>query len=222
MKILIKTLSVALAVSIPFTCFCIGVNIVTRMPDVYQYEFKATDALKSFDFNKNNDEMGEFISDFMIGKEKQFQIIAGDEDRPQAVFSENEMLAAATARKYVNIIAIVGLFFSILTVVSIVVMKRYELDKEIRKKFNMGAIIYAGLLLTYLIGFFIMAKTGHYMCNMLSYTPMEEDVLPGIMTAGLTTRIYFSIAGVSTIVIAILGYIIYKLTAPKRIFSRNY
>ncbi|MBE6033218.1 MAG: DUF1461 domain-containing protein [Clostridiales bacterium] len=222
MKLLIKTLSIALAVTIPITSFCLGANIVTRMPDVYQYEFKATNLLKHFDFDKNNDEMGDFISDFMIGQIAEFQLVSGDEDRPQPVFSENEMTAAANARKYMNIVAALGILALAVMVGSFIMLKKYALDKEIRKDFKVGTIIYIGLIAVYLIGFFVAAKTGHSLSDMIGYVPDEKDVLPQIITEGLRTRLFLSAPVVSTIMMAIMGYVMFKITEPRRIFSRNY
>ncbi|QHI71912.1 DUF1461 domain-containing protein [Aminipila terrae] len=222
MRILIKTFSIALAVTIPITSFCLGANIVTRMPDVYQYEFKATDVLKNFDLNKNDDQMGEFISDFMTGKIAKLQIIKEDDDRPQSVFTKNEMLAAANARKYMNILAAIGIMALIFMVVSFIMLKKYEFDKEIRRQFKLGAIIYGCLIVAYVAGYFIAAKTGHSLGDLLGYIPHEDDLLPQIITDGLKRRLFYSTAVVSTIIMGILGYIIYKITEPKRIFSRNY
>lgn len=222
MRILIKTFFIALAVTIPLTSFCLGANIVTRMPDVYQYEFKATDALKNFDFNKNDDEMGEFISDFMVGKQAKFQLLIEDEEKPQPVFTENEMSAMGNARKYMNITAVFGFISLVLMVVSFIILKRYEFDKEIRKQFKLGAIIFACLIVGYLVSFYVAAKTGHSLLDMLGYVPDEEDLLPQIMTEGLQKRLYYFTAIISTVTMGIIGYIMFKITEPKRIFSRSY
>lgn len=222
MKILIRALSVALLVSIPLSAFCLGTNIVTRMPDVYQYEFKATDALKHFDLNKDNDEMGKFISDFMLGKEKEFQLMVGDEDRPQQAFNNNEIAAVERARMYINILAVIGVLAVLLVIAGLIVLKKYELDGEIRKDLKFGIMIYVALMAVYLVGFYVAVKTGHSVMDMLLYAPEEKDLLPGIVTEGLTKRIYLSAAGVSTIIMAILGYGVHKLTEPRRMFSRNY
>lgn len=222
MKILIKTLFIALAVTIPATSFCLGANIVTRMPDVYQYEFKATEALKNVDLNKNDDEMGEFISDFMFGKQAQFQLLIEDEDKPQSIFTENEMSAMANARKYMNIVAALGFVACVFMVVSFIMLKKYEFNREIRKQYKLGAIIYVCLIVGYLVGFYVAAKTGHSLLDMLAYVPDEEDLLPQIMTEGLQVRLYYSTAVVSTIIMAIMGYAMFKITEPKKIFSRSY
>lgn len=222
MKILIKTLSVVLAVTIPVTSFCLGANIVTRMPDGYQYEFKATDALKHIDIDKNNDEMGEFISDFMIGKEAQFQLVVGDEDRFQPLFTESEMLAAANARKYMNVVAVVGIISLVLMVTSIIMLKKYEFNREIRKEVRVGAIIYMGWMIVYLVGFYVVNKMGYSFRDVLIYVPGENDLLPQIITDELMKHLYYFTAIVSTIIMAIVGYVMYKITEPKRIFSRSH
>lgn len=222
MRILFKVISVALVVTIPITSFCVGANIVTRMPDVYQYEFKATDAQKHFDVNKSNDEMGEFISDFMIGKQKKFQIITGDEDRPQVAFNENEMNVVANARKYMNIIAGIGILAAIIMIASFIILKKYEFDKLLRKQFKLSTFIYAIVLIVYLAVFFVCVKMEYNLGNILNYTANENDLLPNIISESLQKRLYLSTVVVSTIIIAIIGYITYKITEPKRMFSRNY
>lgn len=222
MKILIRILSVVLAVTIPVTSFCLGANVVTRMPDGYQYEFKATDALKHINLEKNNDEMGEFISDFMIGKELEFQLGVGDEDRFQTMFTENEMIAAANARKYMNIVAVIGAISLVLMVTSFIILKKHKFDREIRKEFRRGTIIYMVLMIGYLVGFYVVNKIGYSFWDMLIYVPGENDLLPQIITDKLMKHLYFFVAIVSTIIMAIVGYVMYKITEPKRIFSRSH
>lgn len=222
MKILIRILSVVLAVTIPVTSFCLGANVVTRMPDGYQYEFKATDALKHINLEKNNDEMGEFISDFMIGKELEFQLGVRDEDRFQTMFTENEMIAAANARKYMNIVAVIGAISLVLMVTSFIILKKHKFDREIRKEFRRGTIIYMVLMIGYLVGFYVVNKIGYSFWDMLIYVPGENDLLPQIITDKLMKHLYFFVAIVSTIIMAIVGYVMYKITEPKRIFSRSH
>lgn len=222
MKILIKVLSVVLAITIPVTSFCLGANIVTRMPDGYQYEFKATNALKHIDINKNNDEMGEFISDFMIGKKAEFQLEVGDEDRFIPLFTKNEMLAAAKARKILNIVAAVGIITLALMVTSFTILKKNGLDRAIRKEFKIGVIIYIGWMTIYFGGFYIVTKTGYSLQNLLMYVPGENDLLPQIITEKLVNHLHLFTGVVSTIIMTIMGYVLYKMTEPKRIFSRSY
>jgi hypothetical protein len=78
------------------------------------------------------------------------------------------------------------------------------------------------LIAVYLIGFFVAAKTGHSLSDMIGYVPDEKDVLPQIITEGLRTRLFLSAPVVSTIMMAIMGYVMFKITEPRRIFSRNY
>lgn len=217
-----RVLSVALTVTIPLMAFGLGANIVTRMPDVYQYQFKATDSLKHVDLDKNDDEMGEFISDFMLGKVKEFQVATSDDDRPQQVFTQEEVQAAAQARKDMNVTAVIGLIALVVMVTAFVMMKRYEMEKEIRLRFKWGATIYALLLLAYLGGFFAAAKMGHTLPDMLGYMPQEEDVLTQIITPELSRGLLLSTAVVSTVIMGILWYITHKITEPKKIFSRSY
>lgn len=222
MKILLKTFAIMLAVTIPLTSICLSINIAVRMPDVYQYEFKATNALKNLDLDKDNDEMSEFISDFMMGKEKEFQIWKGDEDRPSAAFSEEETAAAQKARMIANIVAVVGVLSVAGMIAAFVTLWKNEFNGEIRKQFKKGVAIYAAFMIIYFVVFALTSRMGYSLGNILGYTPGEEDLLSQLITDDLISRICFVIAGISGVIMAIMGYFVFKITEPKKIFSREY
>ncbi|MGN0710242.1 MAG: hypothetical protein ACI4LO_00670 [Anaerovoracaceae bacterium] len=222
MKILLKTFAIMLAVTIPLTSICLSINIAVRMPDVYQYEFKATNALKNLELGKGNDEMSEFISDFMMGKEKEFQIWKGDEDRPSAAFSEEETAAALRARMIANIVAVVGVLSIAGMTAAFVTLWKNELNGEIRKQFKKGVAIYAAVMIIYFVAFAVTSRMGYSFGDILGYAPSEEDLLPQIITASLINRICFVIAAISGVIMAIMGYFVFKVTEPKKIFSREY
>lgn len=222
MRIFIRILSAALVVTIPITVFCVGINIVTRMPDVYQYEFKATDSLKYLDVDENNDEMGKFISNFMIGKEKNFQLYVGEDDKQQPLFEESQMQAVAYGRRLLNITVVLGAVSLALMVAAFILMKKYELEKELRGRFRLSLLVYCVMVLVYAGVFWVSSKNGYSLWDALGYVPGEEDVLIQLITDQLLNRLCYLIPVVSTVVMLITGYILHKITEPKKIFSRNY
>lgn len=222
MRVLFKTLAVLFVITVPVTAICASANVVMRMPDVYQYEFKSTNALNSFGLEKSDDEMGEFISDFMMGKEKEFQIWVGDEEKPQAVFNEGEVAAASRARLITNVIAVFGAVSAVGMAASFIVLKRNDFNREIRIQFKKSTAVYAVMVIIYLAGLFVMYNMGYTFSDILGYVPAEGDLAPQIITAGLMRKVYIMIAAISALLMGLIGYFVFKVTEPKKIFSREY
>lgn len=223
MKILLRILSILLVVALPIVTICLGINVAARMPDVYQYEFKATEVLGDVNINKNDDEMGEFISHFMVGKTSQFQLYTEDDDKPDPIFSKEETTAADQLRHQLNILAIIGIIFFIPMVTAFAVFKRKELDQEIRKYYNRGLLLYGILLVIGIIGNIILTTTHFTIWQLTDYVLKEDtaDILPKLITDDLVRKIEIASVCVSAVLMGIIGYIMNKITAPKRIFSRN-
>ena len=60
------------------------------MPDLYQYELKSTEALNDLSVEKNEDEMGQFFSEYMLGKTQKFQIEYQFGDNTDNLFTPDE------------------------------------------------------------------------------------------------------------------------------------
>lgn len=223
MRIFLRILSILLVVALPIVTICLGINVAARMPDVYQYEFKATEVLSDVNINKTDDEMGEFISHFMVGKTSQFQLYTEDDDKPDPIFSKEEIAAADQLRHQLNILAVIGIIFLIPMVTAFVVLKRKEFDQEIRKYYSRGLLLYGILLVIGVIGNIILSSTHFTIWQLTDYVLKEDssDILPQLITDGLVQKIEIASVCVSAVFMGIIGYAMNKITAPKRIFSRN-
>lgn len=222
MKRVNRILLILFIIMLPITVVSLGANITARMPDVYQFDFKATNGLSGLYLEKSDDEMGEFISDFMFGKVEAFQLEVGDDDEKELVFTAEESTAVAKARTYLNVLMVVGLVAMVIAVAAVIMAKRYGLDKELRGYFKKSVSVYAVITVAYVVVFFVILNMGHSPGEIVGYVPMEDEVLPLIFTKGLLTKICLTSAVVGSVLYGLIGYLIYKLTEPKKIFSRIY
>ena len=216
-----RTLLVLFVIMLPITVVSLGANLTARMPDVYQHDFKSTNGLSGLGLGMDDDEMGQFISDYMFGKTQEFQIDRGEE-KSDFVFEEKEMEAVRTARTYLNVLAVIGVVAAVFTIVAVFVAKKNDGDKELRSYFKKGVTFYVLITCIYVGAFFAVLWMGHSPGEIVGYIPMEEDVLPLIFTKELLTKVCLTTVVVSTVIYALLGYLLYKLTEPKKIFSRTY
>ncbi|MBN7773709.1 DUF1461 domain-containing protein [Clostridium aminobutyricum] len=223
MKIFLRILSILLVVAIPIVTICLGINVATRMPDVYQYEFKSTDILDSMNIDLTDDEMGEFISHFMMGRTSQFQLWTEDDDKPDPVFSNDEMAAASQLRHDLNVLTIVSMILIIPMLIAFILLRRKELNQEIRKYYCRGLLLYVILLIVAVISITLLSSAEFTIWHLTDYVVKEEttDLLPQLITEGLVRKIELASLCISGVFMGIIGYVIYKITAPKRIFSRN-
>lgn len=219
MKILLKTLAVLMSVTIPLCTFCIGSNIILRMPDVYTYEFKSSESLDDLNLGLNDDEAGEFISDFMFGKLDTIQRTASEESKTP-LFTEEEVKAANKIRLCLNIVAGLGTVFFAISVAAIVLMKKNGLDYEIRERAVRGVWVYIGVLILYALFLTASMKMNLSLGDYMGYKTEEDNLLPQIITISMQIKLAVAIGVVSSVVFGLAEHGIMRLTAPKKFFSR--
>ena len=92
MSIFYRILFIIIAVCIPVVCILSAFNTVFRLPDLYVYEFNRNQIASEIDLGITDEELGQFFSDFMKGKEDEFDLFAEYRDREQAVFGTVEQI----------------------------------------------------------------------------------------------------------------------------------
>jgi len=90
MRVLYKIFFIVLIVCIPIISLFAALNIVLRLPDLYDYEFNSAEITKEIELGMKDDEVGAFFSDFMLYKNDTFDLTAEYQNREQAVFDKNE------------------------------------------------------------------------------------------------------------------------------------
>ncbi len=209
---------------LPVIAFSASNNIMLRLPDVYQYEFKSSDCLKNVDVPYNDDDMGEFISDFMIWKNQNLEIREVDLETNEAigenVFSHEEVVFAKKVRSILDKKAII-LVLSLIYCISILIYAIAKWEKEnIRQGLKYGIRFFMIMLIIYL-GIYMKLENSPFMVmEKLGYAISEGDLLPQIITENMVLRLYLLVGIGAIVIMGIIWYAIRKITEPKRVFSR--
>lgn len=219
MKWIFKILAVGLAVGLPLLSLSLSMNIVLRMPDVYEYNFKATENLADIGIEKSDEEMGRRISDFMLMKRDS---LSDTEEDGQFKLSEPETEKLLRWRGVVNGTAVMALLSVVISVAAIVFFKKKELDEELRRQLKKGIYLYLYFGLLYCGIYIVLSKAGYPVHELLTGSIPSETVLKQLMGPALVRVLYFAVAIVATVIMGILAYIVKSITKPKRIFSRTY
>lgn len=219
MKWIFKILAVGLAVGLPLLSLSLSMNIVLRMPDVYEYNFKATENLADIGIEKSDEEMGRRISDFMLMKRDS---LSDTEEDGQFKLSEPETEKLLRWRGVVNGTAVMALLSVVISVAAIVFFKKKELDEELRRQLKKGIYLYLYFGLLYCGIYIVLSKAGYPVHQLLTGSIPSETVLKQLMGPALVRVLYFAVAIVATVIMGILAYIVKSITKPKRIFSRTY
>lgn len=219
MKIMYRILMVILVVCIPVTAILAAYNAVLRLPDLYTYQFNDAQVTKEIGLRLSGDELGEFFSDYMLGKEENFSLVTDFRDREQEVFALHEQLTMAHIRALLDISLWVfaggALLIFIVYGISLTRNKKISL----RSAYKFGVFLYlflAGLS----VGAFYYPETHQRMRDFLFQIPFgEEDVLPLMLTEAFARNsILFALAG-GVVLLLVLGSVTWRLTKPRRMFS---
>ena len=218
MSIFYRILLIIIAICIPVVAVFSALNIVFRMPDLYVYEFNSNQIANEIDLGIKDDELGQFFSDFMSGKEKDFNLFAEYRDREQSVFGTGEQINMENARKLLNYtIYLFGGAF-VLSIIScgifLVKKKKYEL----RIAFKTSMIVFAVLQVIIYILFYI-GKIRTFFYGIIFVNPFgADDALPLMLTERFARLSLVSNSIVALILMVIFASVIWKLTKPRRMF----
>ena len=72
MRVLVRILIGILVLCIPIVSILAAANLITRAPDLYSFEFTRSQVLTENKIRIDEKELSEYISDFMLGKEDEF------------------------------------------------------------------------------------------------------------------------------------------------------
>ncbi len=222
MKIIKTVVLIFFSICLPFVAFMVSANLVVRMPDVYQYEFKASNFDENTELPYSNNEISNLISDFMIWNNDNLSLHSISEEQiGEYEFSKKEVRLAEKIRRVLDIEA----FFSVILVVySIIVLiygRKKLHDKEMRKYINGSLKIYLGFMILYFGFFFFINKNPFVLLTSFDYQMNEHEILYQIVSKTLLLRIYIVIGIVATIIMGVCSYILMKLFKPKRVFTRS-
>lgn len=218
MKVLVRVFIAALILSIPVVSILAAENLICRAPDLYTYEFTRSQILNEINTGISDKEMGEFFSDFMLGKESEFSLIDETADRPGELFNSSEADVMDKVRYIMNYLTYILVFAFLLLIIALWILMNRRLKQEVRKAFKWCWLNYIVIWL-----FFASALYFHKIRAMVfSWISIErfgdESLLLQLINAQFIRDWFFTGFGISFIFMAIIGSVIWRITKPRRIF----
>lgn len=218
MNIFYRILFILVAICIPAVCVLSAMNIVYRIPDLYIYEFNRLQVTNEIDLEISDDELGEFFSDFMTGKQEDFDLFTEYRDREQTVFGTAEQINMENARKLLNF----SLYFlggtAFLTILSCCILLVKKMKQGLRLAFKFGILIQTiTLVVSHAALYFDQGRD--FLYNYIFTIPFgADDVLPLMLTEYFAQLSLVAISAVSLIILAASASVLWRLTKPRRMF----
>ena len=210
MKGLTHIFFVLLILCLPITSVLLAENAVSRAPDFYTYEFTKLQASQNVEGEISDKELGEFFSDFMMGKTKDFLFTSYDPEEEQEPFTEEEGKWMLSFRERLNfLLGPLAAAFVLLIAASVFFWRqgnKQKLRAAVKLSWGVFILLWAGLL-PLLLHFDIPTFSGTDTFFQLVF---NKDLIKD--------WIYVGIAG-SILIMGILTSIFWKLSKPKRMFS---
>lgn len=216
-----KAWNILIALLVPIVAICLSINLVARMPDVYQYSFKSTEQLKSAALTVGSDEFGDLLSGYMIGKHVDLRVAQGDDpNQKYDFFTDEDIEILKNVRFKLNIVLIFGVLAFMALIFAFVACKDID-DGAVSDR----AIKHAKV--SSLIIFFVMII--FFSVNLVLNFPIWEngilkygsENLHLVITLKLLQYLYIAWMITAGIFEVIILYVANKLTKPKRMFSRG-
>ena len=221
MKIVNLILTIILVISIPVSIICLANNLTTRLPDLYQYELKSTQVLNDLSVEEKEDEMGQFFSDYMLGKSKKFQIEYQFGDNTDNLFSSNEQQTMEKFKSLSNLILFTGLIALFFALVSYFLIYKQNLKILLRQTFSNSAIFFVVLISGITLATFLSPLIKIQYAYLFDYEIKTFLALPKLLPESFFMHSALTTVGISIIIMLIVWYFTWKITKPRRIFGAS-
>jgi len=218
MNIFYRILFIIIAVSVPAVSIIGAFNVVFRLPDIYVYEFNRNQISDEIDLGISDEELGQFFSEFMQGKEDEFDLFTEYRDREQAVFGTVERINMENARRLLNYSLYVIGGTAFLTILSYVILLVKKKKQELRIAFKGGIFAFAIMLIIFYTVFYI-EQSRAFLYRQIFINPFgADDVLPLMLTEQFAQMSLIALSIVALVILVIFTSITWRLTKPRRMF----
>ena len=218
MKALVRILFAALILCIPVISVLAAENLVSRAPDLYTYEFTSSQVLHENNLSVNEKELGDFFSDYMMGKEKQFTYIADHNEREQGLFNNNEIIIMEKGRNLLNMLTYVLAAAILISIVALSVMIHFGLREKVRWAYRWSWVLYAAMWLGSAM-VIAMPSLNNWMSKWISEESLGVDsFLLKLITPEFVKYWLLADIGISLLFMVLIGSVIWKVSKSKRIF----
>ena len=216
-----KIASVLLIFFIPIMIFCFANNIVLRMPDAYQFSFKSTEILRENGIDVSEDNMGKFISSYMLYRQEEFQLREDQELEDiegEFIFTRNDQIAAESIRTVLNVLLAVGVIFLIYNVITYILFIKNGFKAILRNHFRISLIVLGILMILPIVAYNIPVISDIINNFVYGITFNEADMIPIILGRNFVKAYIFSLEVVMIVLVGFFAYITWIKTKPRRMF----
>lgn len=219
MKIVNIICSVILAITLPVVSLCGGFNLAGRMPDLYSYEMKATEALNSIGIDENEDEMGAFFSSYMTGKKETFQLTYLFGENTDDLFLSEEQGTMKRYKGALDYSLVIGGIALALALIAYFLIYKQNLKQLLRTSLIRGIPVYLALAGTFLTAIGIGTFRSRILQYLFPYEIKEFLVLPQLLPESFFLHLFLVSLFISLIIMSLIWYFTWKITKPRRIFG---
>ncbi len=92
MKLINRILAGLLIIIIPFTAIALSTNILSRLPDIYAYEFTKSRVTEGIELTAKPTELANLFSGYLMGKTKELQLVSEYQGREQQIFTMRDQI----------------------------------------------------------------------------------------------------------------------------------
>lgn len=214
-----KVLIVFLAVSSVVASVLSTINIVFRIPDFFRFEFDRIEISRELDLGISGTDLGSFFSKFMLHSNEEFSLVSEHEGIKRELFNEVEAGMMDNFRFLLDVMLIVAIITLVLTVACIVLLYFRSQPRGLRRSLNIGLIFYVVVMAGLIVYFNVYDGDAVLMGLMMEGSFKADDLLQQMFDGRLTLDATVAITVISFIIMMIIRYIVWRMTAQKGIFS---
>ena len=141
-----KYVGLLLILTIPVMCVGLSFGLLTRAADVYQFNFRATQAIELSHRYVAQDDVVKLLSDFMSWDTDEFVLMQNVDYEPENVFSEEDQQAMLLYRRYADRVLIAGIAGALCTAILFILMVRWNRKDRHRACTYAAAVPLAAIL----------------------------------------------------------------------------
>ena len=202
-------------------CILASINIVFRVPDFYRFEFDRTGILSKLDIGISGTDMGSMFSKFMLHQTDNFNVEAEYEGINREIFNQTEGATMGNFRVLLGVLLIITVISLIITVACIVILHIKSLARSLRVALNIALGVYIAAIAGIAVYFNVFNGDIALKNSMTVGKFAADDLLQQMFDGRFTLDATVIVLAISFILMMIIRYIIWKLTAQKGIFSKG-
>lgn len=216
-----KVIIIVLAISVPVFSVLGAINIIFRMPDFYRYEFDRGEVSSNLDLGISGTDLGSFFSKYMLHSESNFSLITEYEGTDQEIFNHIDDSLMSNFRMLLDITLIVAVFALLLTAFLIFILKYNRMENSLRLSLNIGLGIYIASIAGLIVYFNVYNGDMVLRNSLMDGKFRADDLLMQMFDERFTLDSTVVIVVISFIIMMIIRYIVWRMTAQKGIFSEG-